>query len=131
MPQRLLNGSLLLWRAFRYPIALTFRLVIALPFDDPVLRLHLSDVQVRNVQTGVLKDVVLDLLIGRVIQQAGGVQAFQGELDTDRFARYLALGKFHHRLDVFSSPDFPEISSRPKSKFNNLYSPSNIKILLG
>jgi hypothetical protein len=28
-----------------------------------VLHLHLSDVQVRYMQTGVLKDVVLDLLI--------------------------------------------------------------------
>ncbi len=63
MPQRLLNRFLLLWRTLGHFPALRFRLIVALPLDDPVLHLHLSDVQVRYMQTGVLKDVVLDLLI--------------------------------------------------------------------
>ncbi len=98
MPQRLLNGLLLLRRAFRYPAALRFRLVIARPFDNPVLRLRLGNVEGRDMQSRVLKDVILDLLIGGVVQQAGGVQAFQGELDADGFALYPALGKAHHRI---------------------------------
>ena len=53
------------------------------------------------MQSCVLKDVILDLLIGGVVQQTGGVQAFQRELDTDGFARYLTLGKADNRLDVY------------------------------
>ena len=51
------------------------------------------------MQSCVLKDVILDLLIGGVVQQTGGVQAFQRELDTDGFARYLTLGKLDYRLN--------------------------------
>ena len=51
------------------------------------------------MQSCVLKDVILDLLIGGVVQQTGGVQAFQRELDTDGFARYLTLGKADNRLN--------------------------------
>ena len=116
MPQRLLDRSLLLWRAFRYPIALTFRLVIALPFNDAMLRFHLGNVEGRNVQSRVLKDVILDLLIGGVVQQTGGVQAFQRELDTDGFARYLTLGKADNRLIVLcTTPLFiAPINTNPK-----------------
>jgi hypothetical protein len=52
------------------------------------------------MESRVLKDVSLDLLVGGVVQQAGGVQAFQRELDTDGFARYLTLGKADNRLDM-------------------------------
>ena len=116
MSQRLLNGLLLLRRAFRHPAAFTLRLVVARPFDDPMLCLHLGNVEGRDMQSRVLKDVSLDLLVGGVVQQAGGVQSFQGELDADGFARYLTLGKADNRLIVLcTTPLFiAPINTNPK-----------------
>ncbi len=97
MPQRLLNGPFLLWRAFRHLPALCFRLVVAIPFDDPVLRFHLGDVQVRNVQAGVVKDVVLDLLIGSLALGGRYVHVIQVDTDADIVVRAL-LGQRNDRL---------------------------------
>ena len=63
MPQRLLNGFLLFRRTFRHTIALRLRLVIAVPFDDPMFCLHLGNVQAGDLQAGMLEDISLDFLL--------------------------------------------------------------------
>ena len=48
----------------------------------------------------MLQHIGLNLLIGGVVQDAGGVQVFQREFDPDAFALNIALGKLNHRLHV-------------------------------
>ena len=64
MFQRIPDGLLLFGRALRLLGVLRLGLVVALPLGDPALLLDLGDVQGSDVQTGLLIDVIFDLLVG-------------------------------------------------------------------
>ena len=108
MPQRLFNGLFLLWRALWHPTAFILRLVVILPFNQPVLPLHLSNIQHRYLQSCMLQHIILNLRIGGIVQQAGCVQVIQRELHPNRFAFDFSLGKLNNRLVGRPIVTFPE-----------------------
>ena len=64
MLQRLPNSLFLFGWALGLLGILRLGLVVALPLGDPALLLDLGDVQGSDVQTGLLLDVIFDLLVG-------------------------------------------------------------------
>ena len=83
MAQHIFNCQLLLRRALRPLSALRFRLVIAFPFGDAVLCLHLDDIQKTNLQHGMRQHIVLDFLIGCLAFGERYVHVIQVDVDAD------------------------------------------------
>ena len=87
MPQRFFNRSLLLQRAFRHPIVLRLRLVIALAFYDSMLRFHLGNVQAGDLQAGMFEDIRLDFLIRCLGLCSGHIQLRHIQINVDMWGR--------------------------------------------
>ena len=102
-PQCLFNGSLLFFRASRLFAVFGLRFVVVLPFDDAVLLLYSSDIQIRYVKSILLLDPFLNLLVGGSVLEPGHIHFFQIELDPDVLYRDRALGNLNNRLGFFLS----------------------------
>ena len=98
MPQRLLNGLLLLRRAFRHIVSLRFGFVVAFALDNPMLGLHLGDVQAGDFKTGMLQHIILDLLIRCFALGGCHVHVIQVKRHVYIVVRFL-LGQRKDRLD--------------------------------
>ena len=96
--ERLDNRSFLVRRTLGLLCVLALGLVIALPLYDAVFLLDLCDVQGRNLETAVLENIRLDLLVGRAPLKLGDIQTLKGELDLHRAMWSCSLGKTHDRL---------------------------------
>ena len=83
MSQRLLNGLLLLRRAFRHTVSLRLRLVVARSLNDPMLCLHLGNVQAGDLQAGMLEDIRLDFLIRCLGLCSGYIQLRHIQISVD------------------------------------------------
>ena len=87
MPQCLLNGLLLLRRAFWHPIPFGLGFVVALPFNDAMLRLYLGDVQAGDLQAGMFEDIRLDFLIRCLGLCSGHIQLRHIQINVDMWGR--------------------------------------------
>lgn len=96
--ERLYNRSFLVRRTLGLLCILAPGLVVALPLDDPVFLLDLCDVQGRNLETAVLEDKRLDLLVGRAPLKLGDIQPLKREFDLHRAMWICFLGKAHYSL---------------------------------
>ena len=96
--QRFHNSSFFFRRTLQLPTALRLGFVIALPLDDSQLLLDLCDIEARYLQTSMLENICLDLLVGRVPLKPGDIQPLQGEFDLYRAMWLCSLGKAHDRL---------------------------------
>ena len=83
MPQRIHNGRFLFRRAFRLFCILGFWLVVILALNDAVLPLHLRNVQVADIQSAVLKHIILDLMIGGLALRRCQIQLAHVQIDLD------------------------------------------------
>ena len=59
------NGSFLIRRALRLLGVFGFRLIVVFTLNDAVFLLHLSDIEVADLQAGMLQNIRFDLLISR------------------------------------------------------------------
>ena len=75
------NGFFLFGRALGLLGVLRLRLVVALPLDDPAFLLDLGDVEGSDVQSGLLLDVVLDLLVGGFALRGSQIQLIHIEFN--------------------------------------------------
>ena len=97
--ERFHNGSFLVRRTMGLLCILAPGLVIALPLDDAVFLLDLCDVQGRYLETAVLENIRLDLLVGRATLKLGDIQPLKREFDLYRAMWICSLGKAHDSLD--------------------------------
>lgn len=88
-PQRLFNRLFLIRRADQHLCALGFCLVVAFALNDPMLPLHLRDVQRRNIQAGLLLDARLNLAAGRLAFGLGDGELVRVDADLDDIIRLL------------------------------------------
>lgn len=92
------NRSFLVRRTLGLLCVLALGLVIALPLYDPVLLLDLRNVQGRNLETAVLENIRLDLLVGCAPLKLGDIQPLKREFDLHRAMWICSLGKAHYRF---------------------------------
>ena len=81
MLQRLPDGLLLFRWALGLLGVLRLGLVVALPLNDPAFLLDLGDVEGSDVQTSLLLDIVLDLLVGSFALRSSQIQLIYIEFD--------------------------------------------------
>ena len=87
MPQRLLNGLLLLRRAFWHRVSFSLGLVIALALYDSMLRFYLGNVQAGDLQAGMFEDIRLDFLIRCLGLCSGHIQLRHVQINVDMWGR--------------------------------------------
>lgn len=91
--ERFDNGGFLVRRTLRLLCIIAPGLVVALPRKDPIFLLDLRDVQCRNLETAVLENIRLDLLIGRAPLKLGDVQPFKRNSTFTERCGYVPLEK--------------------------------------
>ena len=137
MSKCLFNRLFLLRRALGNFCVHRFCLVVTFPLDQPMLGLDLSDIRAGHLVAGMFQHVILNLLIGCVVQDAGHIHILQGEFHADGFAGDFPLGKRKHRLDVSCPPQYIDIFHkshyRPSMSLHSsphlLFSPQTEKLL--
>lgn len=101
MLKSFLTRLFLLQRTLRNFCILRFSLVIALPFDQAMLGLDLSDIQAGYLQPGMRQHLILNLLTGGIVQDARHIHILQGKFHPDALAGYLTLGKSKYRFNPY------------------------------
>ena len=102
MSHGILNSLDLFLRTSRLLAAGRFRFIIVLPLNDPILLLHLRDVQIRHAVSVFFFDPIPDRIIGRTLLKSVGIHILQTELHTDLFTLDISLGKQTNRLGLLS-----------------------------
>ena len=85
MLQCLRNGSFLLWWALGLFSVFGFWLIVVLTLNDAVFLLHLCDIEVADLQSGMLENVFPDFLIGCFILCRSQIHLVHLHFDLDMF----------------------------------------------
>ena len=83
--QCLRNCLFLLRWALWLPGILGFRFIVVLTLNDAVFLLHLCDIEVADLQSGMLQNIRLDFLIGCLFLRSGQIQLVHLHFDLDMF----------------------------------------------
>lgn len=86
--QSLSNGFFLLWRCSRLLTVRQLGLIIVLPLDDPVFLLHLSNIQVCNMETVLFSYPFLYLSVSSLGLSAGQIQLVHIHFNLDMMLRF-------------------------------------------
>ena len=103
MPHGILDSLNLLFRASRLLAVRRLRLIIILPFNNPMLLLDLSDVQIGHPVAVLCFNPIPNRIIGSSLLKSIRIHILQTKLHADLFTLDISLGKTAYRLDVGSA----------------------------
>ena len=95
-----LDSLFFLFRTSRLSARFRLRFVIIFPFNDPILPLHLRNIQVRHMKPVLLPHPFLDLLISRLAFRCRDIHLIHIDLHTDVILSFRKFGQKAHRLDM-------------------------------
>ena len=111
MSHGILNSLDLFLRTSRLLAAGRCRFIIVLPLNDPILLLHLRDVQIRHAVSVFFFDPIPDRIIGRTLLKSVGIHILQTEFNPQFLQLDISLGKQTHRLVSYSHSIIPSEQS--------------------